>query len=349
MVSKFQPEINKVYLIERPSMFHILSGIGHIEVDFSSYLDWQDKLIFLEKGQYIKFVSNDFLVRRIEFQNQELFENKDVRVLFKHLVSLGYIEFNECLDCQRYLERSVFSKKVSNIIDISSKQWFWQNPFNASREEYHIIFDTKDIIDEQFKHRHSSDSISKLIGIRGYEAQSLFKNKIGLSVGSALQQKRIVESKKELAFTQKSIKEIAFEFGFKDPAYFNRAFSKVAGKPPGKFRKSLDYQTQKTIFPELYGLLERHHKEHRAVDFYAKKMSMSVKSLSKTVKDELNTTIGQLIRSELVNTAKALLHTDVNIKEIAFELGFEEANHFSSFFKHHTESSPSEYRETVLG
>lgn len=345
MISKFEPELNKVYLISEYSMFHILKGSGGIEVDFKSYHDWRDKLIFLEKGQYIKFLTENFEVRKVEFKDENVFRNKNVRVLFKHLVALGYINFDECTTCQNYLNNSVFSEQSSDIIDISSKQWYWQNPFHANEEEYHIIFDIKDVIDEQYKNHLSNEKISQIIGAQGYEAQALFKSKVGLSVKSMLGQKRFLESKKEVAFTDKSIKEIAYEYGFKDPAYFNRAFSKSVGKSPNKFRKGIDFESRDTFLPELYHLLESHHKEQRTTDFYANKMNLSIKTLSKKVKDKLNITLGQLIRQELVNTAKFHLQTDINIKEIAYELGFEEANHFSAFFKHHTSFSPLEYRQ----
>ena len=345
MVSKFEPVLNEVYIIQKYSMFHILEGTGGIEVDFKSYHDWRDKLIFLEKGQYIKFLSEDFLVRKIEFEDEKVFRNKDVRVLFKHLVALGYINFDECATCQKYLNNSVFSNQSSDIIDVSSEQWYWQNPFHANQEEYHIIFDIKDIIDEQYKNHISNEKISKIIGLKGYEAQALFKTKVGLSVKSMLGQKRFLESKKEIAFSDKSIKEIAYEFGFKDPAYFNRVFSKIAGTSPNKFRQTIDFESRDTFLPELYDLLATHHKEKRAIDFYANKMNLSVKTLSKKVKDKLNITLGQLIRQELINTAKFLLRTEIPIKEIAYELGFTETNHFSSFFKHYTSFTPLAYRQ----
>ncbi len=328
-------------------MFHILEGSGGIEVDFKSYHDWRDKLIFLEKGQYIKFLSENFTVRKIEFDDEVVFRNKDVRVLFKHLVALGYINFDECTTCQKYLDTSVLSQQSSDIIDISSKQWYWQNPFHANQEEYHIIFDIKDVIDQQYKNQLSNEKLSKIIGAGGYEAQALFKSKVGLSIKSLLNQKRFLESKKEVAFTDKSIKEIAYEYGFKDPAYFNRAFSKIAGKSPNKLREAINFESRDTFLPELYQLLESHHKEQRNIDFYANKLNLSIKTLSKKVKDKLNITLGQLIRQEVINTAKLLLHTDIHIKEIAFELGFEEANHFSIFFKHHTSLSPTEYRNQL--
>lgn len=348
MVNKFKPDYDKVYFINKYTMYHILEGQGGIEVDFNSYHNWQDKLIFLSKGQYIKFLSDSFVVRRIEFKDEEFFRNKDVRVLFKHLVALGYINFNECESCQKYLGNTVLSEKSSDIIDISSAQWYWQNPFHANQEEYHLIFDVKDVIDQEYRNHLTNDRITELIGAQGYTAQSLFKSKVGLSIKSLIGQKRFLESKKDVVFSDKSIKEIAYEYGYKDPAYFNRVFSKIAGKSPNKLREEVGVTQRESFLPELYELLSTHHKDQRKLDFYANELNYTVKTLSKKVKDKLNVTLGQLIRQEIINSAKEMIREEMPIKEIAFDLGFEEINHFSSFFKHHTTLTPSEYRDILV-
>ncbi len=344
MVTKLIPEINKVYIIEKYTLLHILKGLGGIQVDFKTYHDWNDKIIFLEKGQYIKFLSENFIVRKIEFPDDIIFYNKDVRVLFKHLIELGYINFAECEDCQKYLNDTVFSDHVNKIIDVSSEQWFWQNPFQANKEEYHIIFEVKDIIDRKYKNNLSNEQMSRLIKFNGHNAQALYKNKIGVSIKSLLHQKRLLESKKEVVFTDKSIKEIAYGLGFKDPAYFNRQFKNNSGKSPIEFRKEFDFARTDSFIRDLYDLLENYHKEEHTVGFYAEKMSMSIKTISRKVREKLNISIGQLIRQQIINTAKSLLAYEIPINEIAFRLGFEEANHFSAFFKHQTGLTPSEYK-----
>jgi AraC-like DNA-binding protein len=344
MVTKLLPKTNKVYFINQYTLFHILEGTGGIQVDFRAYHDWKGKIIFLEKGQYIKFLGSDFVVRKIEFSDKIFFRNKDVRVLFKHLVQLGYINFDECIDCQKYLNNTVFSNETSEIIDISSKQWYWQNPFHANKDEYHLIFDVKEVIDKKYKNQLSNEKLTQLINHRGYDAHAIFKSKIGLSIKSLFQRKRLLESKKEIVFTDKSIKEIAYDLGYKDPAYFNRLFKKEAGKSPIQFREAFDYEDRDLFIQDLYELLKTHHKEKHSVDFYAARMHLSIKTLSRKVREKLNISIGQLIRLEIINTAKVLLEQDININEIAYQLGFEEANHFSTFFKHHTKLTPSQYK-----
>lgn len=342
MVSKFAPEANKAYSIDKNTLFHILEGAGSIQVDFKNYYDWDDKIIFLEKGQYIKFLTDQFVVRKIEFDNSSLFEDKSVRVLFKHLVSLGYINYVDCADCQKYLSDTLFSSPT-DIIDISLRQWFWQNPFNANAEEYHVIFDIKDIIDAQFKNNLSNVALAKLLDNDDHNAHALVKEKVGLTVKNLYGKKRLLESQKEIAFSEKTIQEIAYEFGYKDPAYFNRVFKNNTASTPQEFRKTFGYDIDHRFTQELFLLLREFHTSHRQVDFYAKKMQMSQKAFSKTVQQKLQTSIGQLIRIEIIKTAKQYLDQGQSVKETAYALGFEESNHFSSFFKHYTGSTPSSF------
>lgn len=344
MIVKFSPETDKAYSIDRNTLFHVLEGSGSIQVDFKNYTDWQDKLIYLEKGQYIKFLSANFVIRKIEFEDDRLFHDKEVRVLFKHLVSLGYINFKECEDCKRYLSDTVFNSESSNIIDISSRQWFWQNPFQANKEEYHVIFDIKEVIDKEFQNHLTQKDVVDLINTHEYSAQELVKNKVGLSIKRLLSNKLILESKKELAFTQKNVKEVSFDMGFKDPSYFNRAFKKITGQKPNEF-KELFGQQRDLFVQDLLSMIKRYHGDEQALNFYADKMHMSVKGLSNKVRSKMNISLGQLIRQEMILTAQKRLAESESIVEISHKLRFEEPNHFSSFFKRYTGLTPTEYKQ----
>lgn len=343
-VEKFSPEINKVYFIERHTLIHILSGKGSIQVGFKNYFDWQEKAIFLEKGQYIKFLSNDFVVRRIEFAKEEKFYDTEVRVLFKHLISLGYIDLLECEECNTFLSETVLTNTSAHIIDVSSKQWFWQNPFKASKEEYQVIFDAKDIIDNEFSNHLTSKDLVSLINDRGYNAQALIKDKVGLTVKNLMHSKRLQESLKEVAFTNKNIQEISYDLGYKDDAYFNRVFKNSVGQTPKQFRENFDFKHRDLFSQDIINLLQKYHTQERSLQFYADKMNLSIKALSNKVSAKMNTSLGQLIRLELISTAKLMLLEGQSISSISRQLGFEEPNHFSRFFKHYTSRTPSEFK-----
>ncbi|MEX0360530.1 MAG: helix-turn-helix domain-containing protein, partial [Allomuricauda sp.] len=170
------------------------------------------------------------------------------------------------------------------------------------------------------------------------------RDKLGITIKTMLANKRLTESKKDIAFTEKSIQEVSYDMGFKDPAYFNRVFKKSTGQSPSDFREQFDYHRKDPFVEDLTHLLQLHHKEERSLGFYADKMHLSVKALSKKTRDKMNDSLGRLIRNELINSSKRLLVEGESIKEVSLQLGFEEPNHFSTFFKLHTGHSPSEFK-----
>jgi AraC-like DNA-binding protein len=132
--------------------------------------------------------------------------------------------------------------------------------------------------------------------------------------------------------------------GYKDAAYFNRVFKQTTGYTPSEFRSNFDFERRDTFIQDIINLIQSHHKEQHSLEFYADKMNLSIKTLSKKTRNKLNTSMGQLIRSELISSSKSRLAENMPIHEVAYQLGFEEPNHFSNFFKHHTGKTPSEFK-----
>ena len=64
-----------------------------------------------------------------------------------------------------------------------------------------------------------------------------FKEYVGLSAIEYITHFRIEKACKELAGTNKSVMEIAFECGFSNLSNFNRQFRRIAGCSPTKYRK----------------------------------------------------------------------------------------------------------------
>ncbi|MHB1688497.1 MAG: helix-turn-helix domain-containing protein [Ignavibacteriaceae bacterium] len=82
-----------------------------------------------------------------------------------------------------------------------------------------------------------------------------------------------------------------------------------------------------------------------AIDF-ANSMSIHVNHLNRAVKETTGKTTTQHIAERIVKEAKALLiHSDWNISEIAYSLGFEYPTYFNNFFKKHTNLSPKSLRQ----
>lgn len=92
-------------------------------------------------------------------------------------------------------------------------------------------------------------------------------------------------------------------------------------------------------------LLDQYYLEHRDVEFYAKQINISSKYLGETVKKITGKSPKSWINEMLMNEAKSLLkQTQLSIKEISFQLGFEHASYFVKKFKKHENITPGDYR-----
>ncbi|MCX6216323.1 helix-turn-helix transcriptional regulator [Spirosoma sp.] len=83
----------------------------------------------------------------------------------------------------------------------------------------------------------------------------------------------------------------------------------------------------------------------RSASDFARQLSVHVNHLNRSVRDTTGRTTTTHIAERLIGEATALLkHTDWNIAEISYCLGFDEPAHFSYFFKKHTLLTPSAFR-----
>lgn len=93
-------------------------------------------------------------------------------------------------------------------------------------------------------------------------------------------------------------------------------------------------------------LLESNYRKLKKVSDYAKKISVTEKRLNQATSKILDKSPKQVIDERVMLEAKRLLaHTNESIKEIGFDLGFEEPTNFIKYFRKHSHSTPVEFRE----
>jgi AraC-like DNA-binding protein len=82
---------------------------------------------------------------------------------------------------------------------------------------------------------------------------------------------------------------------------------------------------------------------------FASQLAVHVNHLNRALKEVTGKTTSQLIAERIVQEARALLkHTDWNISEIAWCLGFEELPHFINFFKKNAQITPKSFRMAIV-
>lgn len=99
------------------------------------------------------------------------------------------------------------------------------------------------------------------------------------------------------------------------------------------------------IYYEYNDLVMKHYREWHHVSQYAEAMRLTLPHVCSTVKAYSGKTAGDMITDAILTDAKAQLKiSNVQVKEIAFSLGFENVAFFNRFFKSRTGLTPKEYR-----
>ncbi|MCO5947971.1 helix-turn-helix domain-containing protein [Mucilaginibacter flavidus] len=102
------------------------------------------------------------------------------------------------------------------------------------------------------------------------------------------------------------------------------------------------------ILQKLKTAIEENFRTKHSSGDYAELLHTSPKVLAKIIKTHFNKTPSCLINERIIMEAKRNLHTQSKrVKEIAYELGFEDEYYFSRFFKINTGMTPQLFREQV--
>lgn len=101
-------------------------------------------------------------------------------------------------------------------------------------------------------------------------------------------------------------------------------------------------------FGGFQSLLEKHISQIRNANAYAEMMAVSYKHLNEICKSVAGRTAKEVIDSFLILEIKRhLAISNISVKELSYQLGFDEATNFVKFFKKHTGQSPVQFRKNL--
>ena len=101
------------------------------------------------------------------------------------------------------------------------------------------------------------------------------------------------------------------------------------------------------LFEQFISLVAKYHGQYRNVGFYADKLCLTPKYLSKLIKNATGRSAPEWIDAYVILEAKNMLkYSNETIKEIVYKLNFPNQSVFYKFFKARTGMTPSEYRNS---
>ncbi|MCX6238916.1 MAG: AraC family transcriptional regulator [Bacteroidia bacterium] len=103
------------------------------------------------------------------------------------------------------------------------------------------------------------------------------------------------------------------------------------------------------LVKKFFHLIEENNQNNLSLSDYAGLIGVTANHLTQTVKVLTGKTSLQIIKSkQLLEIKRLLVHTSLNVSEIANQLNFEDQSYFSKFFKRETGLTPLQYRNEAL-
>lgn len=108
-------------------------------------------------------------------------------------------------------------------------------------QEPFILQKLKDSIEEHFRTKHSASNYADVLNISPKALAKITKTHFNKTLTELIAERIVIEAKRELYLTNKSVKEIAGELGYEDEHYFSRFFKTNADVSPQLYRETVGF------------------------------------------------------------------------------------------------------------
>lgn len=240
------------------SIYWIQEGKGTYNIDFEQYKFDDNVLFFLSPGQVFT-VDNEYIktAHKLTFKRDfyciqthdtevacngilfnNIYETPFVKPCEKDTKKLSFIldslveEFQQKETAQYDMLQAYLKQFIIQAVRVKK-----ENHIIKEDTETRLFKDFSLLVEQNFRKMHSVTDYANRLGLSPKSISKHFQ-KLGAKTPSEFIKNRILlEAKRLLLYTDKTVKEIAFELGFNDPAYFTRFFTKAISQSPLQFKK----------------------------------------------------------------------------------------------------------------
>lgn len=233
-----------------------------ITIDFKQYKTSSPSLFFINSNQYLQinkegkkqgyfmYYNRDFYCVQIHDAEVAcdglLFNNifempmttlPDKEVLFVEGI---YSQIQQEFDAPDSSQEEMIRTYLKQLIIKATRIWKIQQlgVLNAEpSKEMDFFRDFSRLVEIHFRTKHTVADYADILGVAPKTLSNKF-NRLELTQPNDIIKDRIIlEAKRLLGYSSLSVKEIAYQLGYEDPAYFNRLFTNKVGDTPSNFKK----------------------------------------------------------------------------------------------------------------
>lgn len=240
------------------TIYWIKEGKGTYNIDFEQYKFTDNVLFFLSPGQVftvdsekiktaykLSFVKDFYCIQThdkevacngILFNN--IYETPFVKPCEKDTAKLSFIleglieEFQQQETAKYDMLQAYLKQFIIQAVRVKK-----ENHTVKEDDETRLFKDFSLLVEQNFKTLHSVTDYADRLNVSPKSIAKHFQKNGNDTPLNYIKNRIILEAKRQLIYTNHTVKEIAFDLGFNDPAYFTRFFKKAGNASPLNFKK----------------------------------------------------------------------------------------------------------------
>lgn len=237
---------------EYHTFFLLENGTVSVEIDFQKYKVKPLSVIYMHPNQVHRIIvfenvaASSWTINNENLNPEYLKFLEDITpakplVLEKESFSVISEAVSLCIKLSERkhekLHHALLKDSCSTLVALIVSQYLAQSQPTDKLSRFEIIAKAfKTLLERNFATEKRPADYAKNLTISTSYLNECVKNTTGNSVSHHIQQRVILEAKRLLYHSDKSVKEIATELGYQDYAYFSRLFAKVSGITASDFR-----------------------------------------------------------------------------------------------------------------
>ena len=239
--------------------FHSNNGKHH--VDFKSYDIKKDRIFFIAKNQIHYFEKrNDYQGVLLHFNESFILQNeKDIEIFINYdlfnnpeapffdvfpkqtsELEIYYDQIkNELKNVHTFGHQSILTNILKSFLITIEREKRKHQKTDSSPEISFSMLNFRKLLEKNYRNNYSVSDYAKELSISTKTLNNIIKSATGKTVSKIINERIILEAKRQLFHTCSFVNEIGYDLGFQDHSYFVKFFKKQVNITPSEFRKSI--------------------------------------------------------------------------------------------------------------
>ena len=138
---------------------------------------------------------------------------------------------------QDNLQQEMLQMMLKRILILCTRMYKKQSRYEANKDlNIDIVREYNFLVEQHFREKHTVAAYAKMLNKSPKTLSNLFKKISDKTPLQFIQSRRMLEARRLLAYTSKTVSEIGYDLGFTDVQSFSRFFKKHENRTPAEYR-----------------------------------------------------------------------------------------------------------------